>query len=276
MTVVIVTHSLREAVYLAQRVVAGWLRGPARRGHAYRFRCAHRLDANRSCLQRRGPARPASASSGRWWMTFLVHRFIPPFLVAVLFLLLWEGIVVVFEIEPFLLPSPVAVWEAAIEHWHQLLQAALRTGGAALAGFVLAGTVGVALGASSGSPAGWSGLLPTDPAAADGSPDRDRAAVRDLVRIRGSIDDRGDRGGGDLPGHREHSRRDPSTRPAVARAVPLPPRLPVADLVEAAASLRLAFDHHRTSRRGGAVRHRCDHRGIRQRGTPVIRRRSVR
>ena len=79
-------------------------------------------------------------------MRFVVGRLIPPLLVALLFLLAWEGIVVVFEIKPFLLPSPVAVWEAAVEHWDRLLQAALRTGGAALAGFVLAGTVGVALG----------------------------------------------------------------------------------------------------------------------------------
>ena len=79
-------------------------------------------------------------------MRFLLFRCLPPLLVAILFLLLWEAVVVVFEIKPFLLPSPLAVWEAGVLHWERLFHAALRTGGSALVGFLLAGTVGVALG----------------------------------------------------------------------------------------------------------------------------------
>ncbi len=79
-------------------------------------------------------------------MRFLFHKLLPPVLVAVLFLLLWEGIVVVFEVQPFLLPSPIRVAESAAEHWDRLLWATLRTGGSALAGFLIAAATGITLG----------------------------------------------------------------------------------------------------------------------------------
>lgn len=50
-----------------------------------------------------------------------------PFLAVVLLVLVWHGSVVLWSISPFLLPPPLAVFDALVEGWSSLLPAALTT-----------------------------------------------------------------------------------------------------------------------------------------------------
>jgi len=79
-------------------------------------------------------------------MTFLLQRVLPPLLVALVFVGIWELVVVVFGVEPYLLPSPGSVVEAIFDNSDRLLQATLATGLSTLAGFLIASVVGVVLG----------------------------------------------------------------------------------------------------------------------------------
>lgn len=77
--------------------------------------------------------------------TFL-ERVLPPLIVVFAFIGAWELFVLLSGIKEYLLPSPVQVVEAAVEHWDRLMAATLRTGLTTLGGFVLAGVVGIAMG----------------------------------------------------------------------------------------------------------------------------------
>ena len=79
-------------------------------------------------------------------MTRFARTALPPLLVAMLFLGLWQGVIVVFSIEPFLLPSPVSVALAAYDHSGRLAQATLSTGLSTLSGFLIAAFLGILLG----------------------------------------------------------------------------------------------------------------------------------
>jgi len=66
----------------------------------------------------------------------------PPLLFSVLVTLVWQGAVILFEIQPYLLPGPVDVAHAVGAHLQALLSAAALTAQAALFGFVLSFVVG--------------------------------------------------------------------------------------------------------------------------------------
>jgi NitT/TauT family transport system permease protein len=72
------------------------------------------------------------------WLVDLV----PPLLFGVVFLAVWELIVAVFDIAPFTLPAPSAIWSAFTDRFAQVLEETLVTGTNALVGFLL----GIALG----------------------------------------------------------------------------------------------------------------------------------
>src|SRR5262249_4151066 len=59
--------------------------------------------------------------------------------------LVWWAAVVVFKINPIVIPSPAGVWEAGVEHADLLLFHTMVTIGEALFGFAIAGVVGVLL-----------------------------------------------------------------------------------------------------------------------------------
>ena len=61
----------------------------------------------------------------------------PPLLFGIAFLGVWELIVAVFDIAPFTLPAPSAIWSAFIERFDQVLEETLVTGKNALIGFLL-------------------------------------------------------------------------------------------------------------------------------------------
>ena len=58
-------------------------------------------------------------------MNFLVRRVLPPGLVALVFVGLWQSVIMLFGIEPYLLPSPTSVVGAACDNSERLLQATL-------------------------------------------------------------------------------------------------------------------------------------------------------
>jgi NitT/TauT family transport system permease protein len=61
-------------------------------------------------------------------------------------LLLWEGVVVAFEVPDYLVPSPVQIAVLIPARSLDLLRAWLLTGGEALGGFLLSALVGIAVG----------------------------------------------------------------------------------------------------------------------------------
>ncbi len=68
-----------------------------------------------------------------------------PAAVAVLLLALWQGLVVVFEVPVFLVPSPLRVWQALLEDGGLLFAALLNTLKITLLAFALAVVLGTAI-----------------------------------------------------------------------------------------------------------------------------------
>jgi len=71
-----------------------------------------------------------------------ISSLVPPLAFGLAFLGVWELIVAVFDIAPFTLPAPSAIWSAFIERFDQVLEETLVTGTNALIGFVLGIVVG--------------------------------------------------------------------------------------------------------------------------------------
>lgn len=69
-----------------------------------------------------------------------------PTIATILLLILWELVVWAFKIEPFNLPAPSKIIEAAIQFGPQLAENSLRTIWTTFAGFAIASIVGVILG----------------------------------------------------------------------------------------------------------------------------------
>lgn len=65
----------------------------------------------------------------------VVKRVGSPLLFGAAFLGVWELIVMAFDIAPFTLPAPSAIWSAFIERFDQVLEETLVTGKNALIGF---------------------------------------------------------------------------------------------------------------------------------------------
>lgn len=76
---------------------------------------------------------------------------IAPWVVAVGLILLWQAVVMVFQIEPFLLPSPTAIFGAFLEYHTSIMIHAWHTMVSTLIGFGLGIVVGLLLGIFIGS-----------------------------------------------------------------------------------------------------------------------------
>ena len=70
---------------------------------------------------------------------------IPPLIVGGLFVLVWESVVTLFDIQPYLLPAPSAIWTALRDNWSNVWDAMMVTGQNALVGLILGVICGVAL-----------------------------------------------------------------------------------------------------------------------------------
>jgi NitT/TauT family transport system permease protein len=70
---------------------------------------------------------------------------VPPLIVGGLFLGTWELIVRLFDIQPYLLPAPSAIWSELTDNWSKVADAMYVTGANALVGLVFGVICGVAL-----------------------------------------------------------------------------------------------------------------------------------
>lgn len=66
-----------------------------------------------------------------------LSALLPPLLFGAVFLGLWELIVAVFDIAPFTLPAPSAIWTAFVDRFGQVVDETFVTGTNALVGFLL-------------------------------------------------------------------------------------------------------------------------------------------
>jgi len=73
-------------------------------------------------------------------------RVLPPVVVGVTFVLLWQAFVVARKIEPYVLPKPTAIWEQFVANRGGIVRAAKASGANALVG-LLAGSVLAIVGA---------------------------------------------------------------------------------------------------------------------------------
>ena len=52
-----------------------------------------------------------------WWSRVLYSAWARPILLVLLLLVLWEVVIVVFRIPPYLIPTPFAVVAQLVEEW---------------------------------------------------------------------------------------------------------------------------------------------------------------
>lgn len=69
----------------------------------------------------------------------------PPAIFLIFVLVLWQGVIEIFHVSPYMIPAPTAIAASLIDQFHLLMAAALVTGKEVLVGFLLAAIVGVAL-----------------------------------------------------------------------------------------------------------------------------------
>jgi NitT/TauT family transport system permease protein len=77
------------------------------------------------------------------WQRILYSAWARPFLLILILLLLWQLVIVVFKIPPYLIPTPVAVVKQLVAEWPKLLSESLVTTYATLGGFGLSILFGI-------------------------------------------------------------------------------------------------------------------------------------
>ena len=75
----------------------------------------------------------------------IVRRVWPPVAFGVGFLVLWEVVVKAFDLKPFVLPAPSAIWSAFTDRFGDVVEKSLLTGTNALVGLLLGVVFGVAM-----------------------------------------------------------------------------------------------------------------------------------
>jgi NitT/TauT family transport system permease protein len=94
-------------------------------------------------------------------LDWILSRRVLPWLVTTVFFLLWEGAVVAFDIQPFILPAPSLIGSTFIERWEPISSNSLQTLMTTLVGLGMAIVVGIALGlAISAHEKVYAGLYP--------------------------------------------------------------------------------------------------------------------
>lgn len=162
LTVVFVTHSIHEAVFLSQRVIMMAarpgrvvedipIREPFPRSEAFRvspaFSCMP-VSCRTVCCR---PASPVwshnmkNTTATPWIQHPRFLKILYPTLVAVAMVLLWQGAVSYFRIPAFLVPSPLVMLESLWTHLTPLLLALLFTLKITLISFLLSIVIGAAV-----------------------------------------------------------------------------------------------------------------------------------
>lgn len=75
-----------------------------------------------------------------------IRSILPPLIFAVTTGVIWQVCVAIFDIKPFLLPSPVQVFQAFYQNSREFMVAARFTGSAALCGLAASTVVGILIG----------------------------------------------------------------------------------------------------------------------------------
>lgn len=90
----------------------------------------------------------AAVTAARGGAATTARRFaaavVPPAAFGVVFVLAWEAIVYVFDLKPFFLPAPSAVWAAFVDNGHLVWDATFASGLNALIGLLAGVVLGVA------------------------------------------------------------------------------------------------------------------------------------
>lgn len=84
-----------------------------------------------------------SKSLTSWWRSLMRPEVVAPFLVGIIGLLLWEGLVCLFQVPPYLLPGPFLVLQTLIQEWPQLFPSLLITVKITVVAFVAATVSGL-------------------------------------------------------------------------------------------------------------------------------------
>lgn len=81
--------------------------------------------------------------------TFRARQFVgsllPPLVLGVLFLGAWQWWVVAYDVQPFVIPKPTAIWQSFVDDFTLVWNASLVTGANALVGLVAGAVVGFVL-----------------------------------------------------------------------------------------------------------------------------------
>jgi NitT/TauT family transport system permease protein len=88
---------------------------------------------------------PPRRARRTWISRDRVTTVVAPLVVGIAFLLLWEWFVNARDIKPFLLPAPSAIWDALVEFWPNIVEAAKVTGTNALIGLVIGTVLGTGM-----------------------------------------------------------------------------------------------------------------------------------
>lgn len=78
-----------------------------------------------------------------WWRRTLMSAWVRPVLLVVLLIALWQVVIWVFRIPPYLIPAPGKVVGQLVEQWPTLLRQAVPTTWATLGGFALSIAFGI-------------------------------------------------------------------------------------------------------------------------------------
>lgn len=92
----------------------------------------------RSLVADRQPKSPAA-----WWRSLMRPEVVAPVLVGIIGLLLWEGLVRLFQVPPYLLPGPFLVLQTLIQEWPQLFPSLLITVKITVVAFIAATVSGL-------------------------------------------------------------------------------------------------------------------------------------
>ncbi|HMN96856.1 MAG TPA: ABC transporter permease subunit [Phycisphaerales bacterium] len=95
-------------------------------------------------MTKSGSTRPSGAAL----LSSAFSSLVPPALVVLGALVLWELAIILFRPQAYLLPGPRAILAAAVEQRSMLAAASLRSAAASLAGFALSGLLGLAIGSA--------------------------------------------------------------------------------------------------------------------------------
>ncbi len=78
-----------------------------------------------------------------WWRGDWISNYLPAVVIFLTTIILWEGMVNLFDVQAFLLPAPSVIWEAFTENFERLVSIGWYTTKEALGGFIIGSVLGI-------------------------------------------------------------------------------------------------------------------------------------